>query len=143
MSDPSLATVRARRVELAKLRAAIDDEDKELEVAERALTRLAASKGDLSHSQPEPARLPGLPGRPPATHKELVTAVLRVSPEPWLSSPAELRAEIERTHGVNIKPTSFQPLISDLKKKGVVVRDRQRIALAERIRQGQTAEAPR
>jgi hypothetical protein len=133
MSDPNLATVRARRAELAKLRRAIDDEDSELEIAERALTRLAASRPEsINFSRPM---------SPPATQRELIEAVLKVSPDPWIESPAALRAEIERTHGVKIKPTSFQPLLSTLKKEGVIARDRLKIALADRIRQ-ERAEAP-
>lgn len=75
------------------------------------------------------------------SYRELIGAVLRVSPDPWIESPAVLRDEIERTHGVKIKPTSFQPLLSILKKEGVVVRNRLKIALAERLRQ--TRPGPR
>jgi hypothetical protein len=39
--EPNLSTIRARRAQLANYRQQIDAEDKELEIAERVLTRLA------------------------------------------------------------------------------------------------------
>jgi len=50
--EHTLATVRQRRAELARLRERIEAEDKELEITERVLTRLAAGAGEGAKELP-------------------------------------------------------------------------------------------
>jgi len=128
-----LTSIRSRVAVLAKLRKEIDDEVSELETAERVLLRLAAMPSDGQHH----ADLP----RGRVTHRELVLSVLRAAPDTWLES-RDVRAEIKRAHGVDIQPTSLQPLLSGLKDKGTIVRDGRRIALAERVRSGGNDRGP-
>ena len=45
LMEPNLATVRQRRAALAQMREQIEAEEKELEITERVLTRLAAGTG--------------------------------------------------------------------------------------------------
>jgi hypothetical protein len=130
--DPNLATVRNRRAQIAAQRKVLDEEDKELEIAERALTRLAAttqvSNGHFVLASGDPVQ------QQPVTQRDLVIATLRTHPEVWIESSGHLRAEIERNHKVQIRRTSLLPLLTTLKDEGVIRRDaHNRIALAERV----------
>jgi hypothetical protein len=129
MANPNITTVRARRQEIAKLRQSIDEEDKELEVTERTLMRLASSK---PAPQPMVDEVKPTP-RGPISQADLVISTLEGTSKPWLDSPAALHAEIKRLHGVDIKKSSFQPVISQLKAKKIIVRDGTKIALASRV----------
>jgi len=157
MSDePNLTTVRDHRAQLARLRGQIDAEDSELEVAERALTRLAVSTttapvgGSVGVPFPNGNGTDFPPmGTPrsvanrvsdrlaivePTTQRDLVISTLRHRAEPWVQSSSHLLDEIHKTHGVSIKPTSFLPLLTTLKNEGTIRRDAEnRIALAERV----------
>jgi len=126
--EPNLTTVRDRRALLAKARQQIDAEDKEMEVAERALTRLAAGTGTASGSGSANG------AATPVTQRDLVISTLKHRADPWVTSSADLADEIEFTHGTLIKPTSLLPLLTTLKNEGIIRRDAQnRIVLAERV----------
>jgi hypothetical protein len=129
--EPNLSTIRARRAELAKMLEALAEEARELDIAERVLTRLGATYSANGAS--------GVPSvhvvASAATQQDIVISTLRLAVDPWFESPAALHAEIERTHGIRYKNSSFQPLLSHLKKKRIVARDGARIALAERVNQ--------
>jgi hypothetical protein len=139
--DPNLTTVRQRRTALAQMREQIDAEDKELEITERVLTRLAAG----TTAAPPSMQIVGLngdsgnlltgPAAPqPVTQRDLVIATLRTFPDAWIDSSANLLTEITNAHGVAIKPSSLLPLLTTLKNEGVIRRDgANRIALAERV----------
>jgi hypothetical protein len=146
--EPNLATVRARRAQLAKWRDQIADEDHELEIAERALTRLAVSttsapvggtvtlSGITISTAPTPVIWPPTESTPPepTTQRELVLSTLRHRKEVWVPSSADLQNEIAALHKITIKPNSLLPLLTTLKNEGVIRRDAQnRIALAERV----------
>jgi len=139
MTD-TLTTIRTRRAEIIKLRQALDDEEKELTIAERVIERLAASTpvtviAPNANGAPLffPQQAPDKPGRQP-THKELIIGTLRTVADPWVESSRVLHAKIKEIHGVDINFTgTFQPTLSDLKKAGTVLRDGPKIALAERI----------
>lgn len=130
--ESNLSMIRARLAEISRQQESLIKEAQELEIAVRVLTRLAATSSVTGASEPPQVVRVGAP----ASQRGLVIAALRVSADPWFASPAELRAEIEQTHSVKIKNTSFQPLLSNLKTQGVVVRDGLRIALAERLVHG-------
>jgi hypothetical protein len=138
--NPTLTSIRARRAEITKLRQALDLEDQELAVAERVVSRLEAHTAmqnenvDLSvpmvaHSSVSATAML-IPA--PARQADFVIATLRASENVWFESSAALEREIAKTHGVIIKPTSLQPLLSNLKKRGAIVREGPRIALAQR-----------
>ena len=130
--EPNLTTVRTRRAQIAKLRQALDDEDKRLEITEQELTRLGAS-AQVSNGHTVTASNE-VTVQQPVTQKDLVIATLRTYPTVWVDSSRELHTAIERTHGVNIANSSFMPLLTSLKSKGIIRRDaRNRIALAERV----------
>ena len=143
--EPNLSTIRARRAQLAKYRQQIDAEEKELEIAERALSRLAVgtdnpvAPADLiseSSQRNEPSTEPiriGAGDQPkPATHKDLVLAALRARPEPWFASSRQLQTEIAEVHGLHIEDNSFLLLLSGLMEQGIIKRSEKGIALAER-----------
>jgi hypothetical protein len=144
--EPNLSTIRARRAQLAKYRQQIDTEDKELEIAERVLTRLAVGanspvapavlkSGSSQHDEPSAQAIQtGAGDQPnPVTHKNLVLATLRARAEPWVTSSRQLQTEIAEAHGIHIEDNSFLPLLSGLLAEGIIKRSEKGIALAERV----------
>ena len=144
--EPNLSTIRARRAQLAKYRQQIDEEEKELEIAERVLTRLSGAttsavtpavvmsgSSQLDEPSAEAIRTGAGDQPTPVTHKDLVLATLRARAEPWIPSSRELQAEIAEAHGVHIEDNSFLPLLSGLLAEGIIQRSEKGIALAERV----------
>ena len=143
--EPNLSVIRARRAKLAKYRQQIDAEDKELEMAERALTRLAvdttsavapalvlAGSSQLDETPADAVRTRADDQSTPMTHRDLVITTLRARAEPWVPSSCQLQAEIAEAHGIHIKDTSFVPLLGGLMEEGIIKRSEKAIALAER-----------
>ena len=143
--EPNLSTIRARRAQLAKYRQQIDEEEKELGIAERVLTRLAvgsnspvvpavltSGSSQLDNPSAEAIRTGAGDQPTPVTHKDLVLTTLRARAEPWIPSSRELQAEIAEAHGVHIEDNSFLPLLSGLIKEGIIKRSEKGIAHAER-----------
>jgi hypothetical protein len=143
--EPNFSMIRARRAELAKYRQQIDAEDKELEMAERALTRVAAdttsavapavvmSGSSQLDRTPANAIRTGAGDQPtPVTHRDLVIRTLRARAQPWVPSSCQLQAEIAEAHGVHIKDTSFVPVLGSLMEEGMIKRSEKGLALAER-----------
>jgi hypothetical protein len=142
--EPNLSTIRARRAQLANYRQQIDAEDKELEIAERVLTRLAVGtnspvapavlmSGSSQLDEPSAEARTGAGDQPtPVTHKDLVIATLRARTEPWIPSSRQLQSEIAEAHGIHIEDNSFLPLLSGLMEEGIIKRSEKGIALAKR-----------
>jgi hypothetical protein len=138
--------IRARRAELAKYRQQIDAEDKELESAERVLTRLAVAttsavapafvrsgSSQLDEAPADSVRTGAGDHPTPVTHKDLVITTLRARAEPWVRSSCQFQSEIAKAHGIHIKDTSFLPLLGGLMEEGIIKRSEKGIALAERV----------
>ncbi len=117
----SLAIIRARRAEIAKLRKELEEEDAELNQVERTIMRLTASGQGGNGSDKQPS-----------TQREYVIATMRDSKIDWFDSVAALREEVAR-HGRDIKMTTFQPLVSQMTAAKVLRRDGQRVGLVERV----------
>jgi hypothetical protein len=143
--EPNLSMIRARRAQLAKYRQQIDAEDKELEIAERVLTRLAvgtnspvapevlmSGSSQLDEPSAEAIRTGAGDQPTPVTHKDLVLATLRARAEPWVPSSRQLQGEIAEAHGIHIEDNSFLPLLSGLMEEGIIKRSEKGIALAGR-----------
>jgi hypothetical protein len=142
--EPNLSTIRARRAQLANYRQQIDAEDKELEIAERVLTRLAVGtnspvapavlmSGSSQLDEPSAEARTGAGDQPtPVTHEDLVIATLRARAEPWVPSSGQLQAEIGEAHGIHIEDNRFVPLLSRLMQEGIIKRSEKGIALAKR-----------
>lgn len=124
MSD--LIQVRARRANIAQLRAALDKEDAELATVERVLLRLSG-EAPAATSQREPLGVRIVRG-----NKALVTRVLEDVPHPWMTAD-EIKNEIERTTGNVIGKTTLFPLLTAMKNEGLIVRDNRRVALPRRL----------
>ena len=135
MSDSDLALVRARRAAISREIEELQEEDDDLEVTERVLARLQAAKakanGNGAHVGP-PAPL----ATRTMSQPEYVLGTLRAAENPWIESAVALQNMVRKVHGVDIPTNSFHPIISNLTKRGVVLRDGPRIALAERIAKG-------
>ncbi len=142
MSDPTLELVRARRAEIGRIRESLDAEERDLEITERTLMRLAVkttmtSSGTKSGVDQDHKAKPVLNLEPPAqlsSQKSLITTALQNAPEAWFESSDQLHAFIASVFNVEIPKSSFLPYLSDLKKREVIVRDGQRIALKDRVR---------
>ncbi|GLK49281.1 hypothetical protein GCM10017620_22540 [Brevundimonas intermedia] len=136
-----LQQIRDKRAHLARQRAAIDLQDAELEVAEKVLVRLEAERPEGKTFELQPVQ-PGKNDEPRDTfafdvppirlsRRELVLEALK-GEKIWMTS-AEINEEIAKRHGAQIKPTSFYPMLSNLKNEAVIKREGDRMALASRI----------
>jgi hypothetical protein len=111
--------IMARRAEIAQTRAALDEEERELVIAERVLARLA---GDAPPVAPRV--------RAARNQADMVLDALQVG-KLW-QDQGELADTVEIMDGVTIKPTSLQPLLSKLKLAGKIMKADGKFALVER-----------
>jgi len=129
-----LEAIRSRRAEIQNIRTSLDAEDQELATAERVAERLEPTL--LTQPAGKIHALTGQSNVHPAgkiKQSDLVIMTMRSAAQPWFESSSALGDEIKRIHGVEIKQNSLFPLISVLRAKGTIVREGQKIALAERI----------
>jgi hypothetical protein len=137
-----LAAIRARR---AQLRQVIDNataEDRDLEVAERVIAHFeavgsaqvssssASSTASIAVGEKVNGTIGG--GKKPS-QAYMVTTALRGAPGQAFDTPLELRDEIARLYRVEIKNSSFQPLLSRLAKEGAITRDGRRVVLPKEV----------
>lgn len=129
MSD--IDKIKERRAELAKMREAIDAEERELSIAERVLVRL---------HRHAPAPLPAVPTIEQAASKlqnrststeSLIERALRECATVWYTS-AEVRVDVSRLKGKDVPMTTIGPTLTAMKRNGTIVRDGNKVALAER-----------
>jgi hypothetical protein len=121
------------RTEIDRLKA----EDADLVRAEEVLSRLnpgqaPAASARLKAPRQEPVRA-SLAHRPPKSHRELVIAALGHAPKPWLRSNDIIEIANQRW-GAVIADKSLRPLLTVMKREGVIVRDGRWVALRERAR---------
>ena len=134
----SLDIIRQRLAEIGETRAKLDEEEHDLATAERVLVRLEA----MSKFEFRPVLPRGISDgaststkRPPSQTK-IIVATLKSSAQPWFESTNVLLEAIKVIHGIKMKKSSFQPLMWQLVKNGVVARDGFKVALAERVKGG-------
>ena len=101
MSENVLDVVRRRRKQIAEAIIDLQEEDEELEVTERTLVRLSASRPRAVDSA----------ATAPTSHKEMIVSVLRTAAEPWFESSSALHEAVKAIHGVDIKKGSFLPYL--------------------------------
>jgi hypothetical protein len=104
MSDDSLILIRARRAEIKAEHKRLDDEDAELDHAEKTIIRLASAR---HQNKPSPN------GANPKTQKEYVLHALQTHRGGWYENVKDLRDAVAAI-GKDIPMSSFQPLISDM-----------------------------
>jgi hypothetical protein len=142
MSDSDLSLVRARRAAIKREMESLEEEDEELQTAERVLARLQASKvvkpavaitaGNGAHAtSTAPTKSSGRMSQP-----DYVIGTLKAVQNPWVDSPVALQGLIKTLHNVEIPTNSFHPILHHLRADGVIVRDGSRLALAERVKVG-------
>ncbi|MCH8113559.1 MAG: hypothetical protein IH905_16660 [Proteobacteria bacterium] len=134
----SLKSIQQRLAEIGEVRAKLDEEEHDLNIAERVLVRLEA----MNKTGFRPVLPRGISDgaststkRPPSQTK-IIVATLKSSAQPWFESTNNLREAIRVIHGVQMRKSSFNPLMSQLVKEGIVVRDDLKVALAERVKGG-------
>ena len=122
-----LEQIRAERAQIVQQRAALDKRDAELAIAERVLAGMSGVSPPITpfvvtaHSNKEPSR------------KDKVLDILSDGPL-WMTS-SSINLSVARKYGQLIKPSSFHPLLTDLKNEGVILRDGNKLALKSRIEQ--------
>jgi hypothetical protein len=134
MSD--LAKIKDRRAELAGQRKAIEDEERELEIAEKVLVRLGrALPTSINASAPlmTPAVTSLSRDLTRASVSDVLMHILSTSATVWHTS-SELQIEASRLKGKDVPMTTISPTLTALKKQNMVVRDGNKVAFAERAR---------
>lgn len=143
-----LETIRARRIEIVAEKKRLDAEDSELEIAERVLVRMSASKpmdtsgGSVGCGTQGSLLALSLSGGGEITetrkvlaptHEQMVRSVLANTRETWFSSSGAIGAAVLATFGVEIPKTSLRPMLSKMKRDGVIIRRGEKgFALRER-----------
>lgn len=120
----ALATIRARREEIACAIAALHSEDDELAITEAVLMRF--NGGVQAATKPLARR-----GPRPRTQREFVLEALASSETPWLRS-SEIARLVKRRWGVIVPEPSLRPLLSVMKQQKIIVRNGRLVALRER-----------
>ena len=131
----TLHKIRARREALAAQRRAIDEEEHELQIAERVYLRFGES---------EVVNVPAVSTLPtafatwssqskigPATTEEFILVVLSNSASPWLTS-SEVREEVSRRKGKEVPMGTVGPTLTAMKNDGKILRDGHKVALSSR-----------
>jgi hypothetical protein len=125
MSNDSLKLIRARRAEIEAERRLLDDEEAELDQAEKTIIRLASVRPNPSSN-----------GAGPKTQKEFVLHALRIHRGNWYENVKDLREAVAAL-GKDIPMSSFQPLISDMVNTDkTLLRDGSKVGLAATHTQG-------
>jgi hypothetical protein len=160
MSNPALSDVQARRAAIKAEREKIRErdqllvaEDQDLEVAERALLRLAGIAGvqqqpDLlqtpHHSVVHPDddlgswatldgwRSPIVPRPINATHEAYTAWLLLGAVDPWATAN-QIQAALSQLVQRPVPLTSVSPMLTSMKNKGIIARDGLKVALASRV----------
>lgn len=127
-----VSVIRARRAEIAAAIAELQDEERDLSVAEQVLTRLKGEEAPRLSS----ARASANEARPrsaqPKSQRGMVEEILRLSSKAWLKSD-EIVSEAHRLWGARVPELSLRPLLTTMKRQHIIVRDGHRIALRERV----------
>ncbi len=124
VADP-LSVLRARRAEIAREIELLRGEDADLATAETVLARFS---GERAHPPAAPLRK----GERPTSQREFVIAVLSESDPAWLQT-GEIIAEVKKRWTHKIPAPSLRPLLSGMKREGVIARRGRLIALATRV----------
>jgi hypothetical protein len=127
MSD-TLASIRARRAEIARTIALLQSEDEELATTESVLQRFTASSAP--GAAPDGRQTPRK-GPRPRSQREFVLEILASSESPWLRANEIIRL-VKARWGVAIPEPSLRPLLSVMKQKKLIVRHGRLVALKER-----------
>jgi hypothetical protein len=127
MSD-TLASIRARRAEIARTIALLQSEDEELATTESVLQRFTASSAPDAESD---GRQTLRKGPRPRSQREFVLEILASSETPCLRANEIIR-QVKARWGVAIPEPSLRPLLSVMKQKKLIVRHGRLVALRER-----------
>lgn len=131
-----IALVRARRAEIAQQRAALAEEDAELEITERQAVRLEGAGSGPSEEMAPVSKDP-LASKftdPKPSIKMLITRTLKQSAEAWMPDAGSVWDAIRRDYGVEINKNSFYPQLASLVNDDkTVIRDGKKVALIERL----------
>lgn len=133
MVQDTLAIIQARRQTIKAEIEALKAEDTELAGALRTLERLASAKSQAPRAlaAPAPTRPPAKRGRKPVSgdksRSELILAVL--AERGWLDVEG-ITSAIAKDYGVAVANRTISPLLSGLKRDGLIVRQGRKVALA-------------
>jgi hypothetical protein len=145
MNPTLLATIAHRRSEIASQIEALKLEDADLAVAQRAVTRLlqriahAPSAPTLSSGITRPAKRGRAPKFGDRTQRDLVVAALADAEPPWLGADGIIAA-VKAADGVALPKRTLSPLLSVMKREGLLTRQGHQVALISRIPPGSLLE---
>ncbi len=142
--NPTLADVRARRVEIAKIIGPLKTEDDELGIAEKALMRLAGPE-EAKQSEPEPEQeeeesLQDCVKRQMKgneTLEELIVLLFEQCIDDWWLA-TEVQDYLTRIKGREVPMSSVSPTLTKMKDAGTLVREGLKVALASRVPKQET-----
>jgi hypothetical protein len=171
-SNPSLADVRARRAEIAKIIGPLQAEDKELAAVESVLVRLfgtvtpatvipapplpfARPPVEMTIPPPPPPPLPTPPAPPEPeeeyvadvvkrlmkgneTIEELIILCMENCGEDWWTA-GEMQTCLTSVKGRDVPMGSVSPTLTNMKTKGLLVRDGMNVGLASRFKTNEAA----
>jgi hypothetical protein len=126
----ALNAVQGRREEIRRELEQLRHEDTQLEIAERALSQLAARGGRTE--SPARERPVSTSGRAPTSQREVVLQVLLESHEVWLRS-GDIVDIARKRWGIKVPEKSLRPLLSIMKGQGLIVRNGRLIAASQRV----------
>lgn len=125
----AMSAVRTRREEIGRSMERLKAEDQELATAEAVLARLEAKTESSSVRVAAPVDSASL------SQRALVIKLLSSSDCEWLRS-GDILKQIKERYGVDIPERSVRPLLSVMKRERVIARSGRLVALAERVRAG-------
>jgi hypothetical protein len=127
--------VLAREAELLDLAREVQAELADLAASKRVFARMGGAKSAVPAEQTNGTKA-AITVRANGLGATLID-VLREVQRPWMTAK-EVQAAASARMGRDIPMSSISPKLTDLKIKGVVVRDDMQIALAERVQSGET-----
>ena len=149
--DPTIAHVRARREEVMREMEALRAELTELDVAERVLTRLAMTQPGSSADlmlfgvAASTVVLPPIEQTPhqraKGTLEEMIRTFLLEGHKTGWATSSEVKEFLTWRTGRDVPMSSVSPTLSNMKAKGVVIRDRGKVAAPERAGLGSSMAA--
>jgi hypothetical protein len=155
--NPSLADVRARRAEIAaeiaKLVGPLQAEDQELASVENVLVR-RFDVGEAESNSPPTAASPAAPEadadgpgvgdlvkgaiKGNETIEELIVLLMEHCSDPWWTA-AEIQDHLTQVKGKEVPMSSVSPTLTNMKVKGLLVRNGMNVALASEVKNNEAA----
>lgn len=135
--DETRREIEGRRKAIRDQIVKLEQEDHDLEIADRALQRLASQPPQFLEGSYRMATgvatVAGPSATRPVTIKEMIVSYLEKTSSLWRTAN-DIQDNVSDMRGSPVPMSSISPTLSDMKKAGTIVRDGMKVALAERIK---------